>query len=169
MIKGPDIRLSGIDIPATPPADLDILAICRKVKEMVDYNMVWTEDKVVFGVDEYWVSHADWILKHNNEQSQIRDDCDGFAISSADLCLHYGIPANLIRVCFVIVPDENGQFTDAGGHCICVVDDPKRQDSWSLDNCQDRVVSWSTEGYQFLQGLRLSEKDTVGWRQIISY
>ena len=147
------------EIVAIPPVEIDILGICRKVKEMVDYNMVWTEDAVVFGVVEHWVSHADWILAHDRKKGQIRDDCDGFALTSAELCVHFGVPSDLVRVIYCEVP----QF---GGHLICAVDDPKTKDTWILDNNERRVISWKHSKNKFFSSLRLSERDTAGWRDI---
>jgi len=93
------------------------------------------------------------------ENGLVAKNCDGFALTSAELCVHFGIPADLVRIIYCEMPS-------IGGHLICAVDDHKTKDTWILDNNERRVISWKHSGNKFISSLRLSERDTAGWRDI---
>jgi len=95
--------------------------IINKVKDLVDHYMHWTDDKFAFDKPEYWTSWA-WKIEELEKSGRfelIRDDCDGFALTSAALLIKAGIPEADVNICFCEVPR-------VGFHLICIVNDGER-------------------------------------------
>lgn len=110
-------------------------------------RFIWTPDQEQYGVPEHWTSHADAI-----ERGEIiRDDCDGFAMTCAELAVRSGTDKSLIRLatCFV----ETGQY-----HCVAIIG------GMVLDNRQRRVVAWSLLPYRWDKSMVLSEPGV--WRKM---
>lgn len=116
--------------------------ICVDVKRRVDTALTWTSDKETVDRIEHWQSHAHRILNQSSYRSH--DDCDGFALTSAELCVHFGINPRDVRIVMCEVPNE-------GGHLVCAVDDPQNQETWVLDNIERSVVPWSRLNYRWIK------------------
>ena len=117
--------------------------------EAVRENFIYTPDREQFQLRDHWTSHADEIGK------PWKDDCDGFAITCAELLLKAGYAKD--RVSLILCKTETG-----GGHLVCGVID--NGDTFILDNRQRRVWSWSLIKYTWVSQMKLSEPGT--WRAI---
>lgn len=107
--------------------------VAAEVKRIVDKYMVWTDDKVVFDKNEHWTSWAKEVLEleRTGTRRVIRDDCDGFALTSAALLYYKGVPKKDIGIAFVVC--ETGE-----GHLVCICKDGPT--TWVLDNRQTGIV-----------------------------
>lgn len=119
----------------------DIKNICTDVKRMVDKALTWETDEKTLNVIEHWQSHAQRILA--NENYRTSDDCDGFALTSAELLVHNQIDRGLIRIIFCRIPNE-------GYHLVCAVDDVDENKTWVLDNNESRVTDWNSINYEWI-------------------
>jgi predicted transglutaminase-like cysteine proteinase len=111
-------------------------------------HFVYTPDKEQFPeFFEHWMSHADEV-----EAGQtFRDDCDGFALTCAELLVRGG--ADEGKVSLVRCLTETG-----GGHLVCMAD------GWLLDNRQRTAVRWEDIPYTWQKSMKMGE---VGiWRKI---
>lgn len=111
------------------------------VKGLVDTALTYETDERNKNEIEHWESHAYRILNHGNYRGM--DDCDGFALTSAELCTHFGIDPSLVRIVYCDIPGY-------GGHLVCAVDDPENNETWVHDNNERRVVSWSSLNYKWI-------------------
>lgn len=97
----------------------------RRAKTMTDQAITWTADQDTMGKPEHWQSHATRILADQTYRAD--DDCDGFALTCAELCIHFGIDPTDISIMLCEIPG-------VGFHLVCLVDDLELQTSWVLDN-----------------------------------
>lgn len=132
--------------------------ICEVVKRTVDRALTWKEDRETMGIMEHWRSHAREIIA--NDDYRAFDDCDGFALTSAQLLMEaHGVEAEDVRLVLCL--------TSAGHHVFCAVDDDLAEETYCLDNNMDRVVSpdrLRREGYKLMSYMTFSEKGK--WRAI---
>jgi predicted transglutaminase-like cysteine proteinase len=84
----------------------------REIHAKVYKLFTYVSDQVNFGVPEHWTSHASSV----RSGIPFSDDCDGFALTCAELLLEYN-PA--IAYCVT----KTGE-----GHLVCILN------SWVLDN-----------------------------------
>lgn len=111
-------------------------------------NFIYTPDDDQFGRED-WRSHADEIDK------PWRDDCDGFAMTCADLAVEIGIPKERVRV--ALCSTEVGRRlkpSPLADHAVCLID--TENGTFALDNRQRRVEPWDRLGYVFVKSRRLS-------------
>jgi predicted transglutaminase-like cysteine proteinase len=124
--------------------------IIREVLREVHRHFVWTADDVLYGVPEHWTSHADVV-----ERGEVfRDDCDGFALTCAELLLRRGLLPENVRIgaCWT----ETGEY-----HLVCVAH------GVLLDNRHRTTHPWGAVGYRWDKAARLSERTKTGrliWR-----
>jgi len=134
---------------------MTIRETCDQVKRMVDRAITWEDDKDTVGLIEHWQSHAPQILADENYKTL--DDCDGFALTAAELCVHYGISTSSIRLVFCEIPD-------LGYHLVCTVDDVEADKTWVFDNNEERIRDWKRIPYNWL---RYMKYENLGhWFQI---
>jgi predicted transglutaminase-like cysteine proteinase len=109
-------------------------------------HFVYTPDKQLHpDYFDHWQSHADEV-----EQGLIfRDDCDGFAMTCAELLTRAGVDRSKVRLAFCRV--ETGE-----GHLVCVCD------GWVLDNRQRKIKRWESLPYEWISSMRMDEPGT--WR-----
>jgi len=101
---------------------------------------IWTPDQIQYGAWDHWTSHADAI-----ERGEIiRDDCDGFAMTCAELAVRAGIEKSAIRLATCSV--ETGEY-----HCVAIVS------GWALDNRERRAKVWGTLPYHWRASMKLSD------------
>jgi predicted transglutaminase-like cysteine proteinase len=94
---------------------------------------------------DHWESHADEV-----EQGLVfHDDCDGFAMTCAELLARAGVDKSKVRLSFCQV--ETGE-----GHLVCVCD------GWVLDNRHRYIKRWETLPYEWISSMKMSE--TGVWR-----
>jgi len=120
--------------------------LARKIHQQVKSHFIWTSDMENYGVPEHWRSYADEIEKGD----VIRDDCDAFALTCAELLIRQDADKNDIYLIFCLT--ETG-----GGHLICVYD------GWVLDNRQRDIIAWDKLPYTFIKSMQLAEVGT--WRK----
>ena len=125
-----------------PPMTETIKDINDRVKRMVSNAITWASDDDTVDKIEHWQSHANRIL--SDEDYHTHDDCDGFALTSAELCKHYGIDPSLIRIVFCEIPNT-------GYHLVCSVDDPDENTTWVHCNNERRVVKWDDLDYVWIK------------------
>lgn len=128
--------------------------ICNTVKRMTDNAITWESDENTVNEIEHWQSHAQRILE--NSDYHTTDDCDGFALTSAELLVHYGIDKSLIRIVFC--------ETSAGYHLVCTVDDADNNTTWILDNNERRPKEWSKINYRWIDYMSYDELGI--WKKI---
>lgn len=114
---------------------MTISDICVEVKRKIDRAIKWADDSDTIGLLEHWQSHADRILQDPNYRT--RDDCDGFALTAAEMLHKAGIPKEDIRLVYCT-------FKESGaGHLVTTVDDISQQCTWIIDNNEARPVMWT--------------------------
>lgn len=117
----------------------------QKVHAEVMRRFIWAPDAETFGVPEHWTSHADAVDKGQ----LFEDDCDGFALTCAELLLRRGVPREDVRI--ALCWTETGEY-----HAVCIASD------MLLDNRQRWTIPWSKAGYKWDKSMRLSEPGV--WR-----
>ncbi len=123
--------------------------VIERVFADVGENFIYTPDRVEFNVGEDWRSHKDQIGR------PWRDDCDGFAITCAELLIERGVPKKSVRLIHCLT--ETG-----GGHLVCGVD--VEGDTLILDNRQRAVWGWESIRYEWLRSMRAGEPGE--WKEI---
>jgi predicted transglutaminase-like cysteine proteinase len=131
---------------------------CEEVKRRVDRALEWKDDRETMGMLEHWQSHAREIIA--NEEHRYYDDCDGFALTSAQLLMEqYDIDPGAVRLVLCLTP--------GGHHVFCAVDDEEAGETYCLDNNMDRVVSPARlrrEEYKLMSYMDFARKGV--WRAI---
>jgi predicted transglutaminase-like cysteine proteinase len=114
-------------------------------------DFIYTPDSEQFKMREDWRIHVDEV-----EAGQVwRDDCDGFACTSAELLIKHGIARE--RVSLMMCRTETG-----GLHLVCGVQDG--EGIWYiLDNRQRRVIAKFQVAYKWLGSMLASEPGI--WRE----
>ena len=124
----------------------------KPVYENVFYRVknlfIWTSDKESHPTYfDHWASHADAVERGD----VFRDDCDGFAMTCADLLAREGIDKSLIRL--AMCRTETGE-----GHLVCIVD------GYLLDNRQRTIWNWNEVPYTWESSMRMDEPGV--WRSM---
>ena len=128
-------------------------------KELVEKVFKKVKDKFTYMSDikqydrmEQWDHWADAV----EAGESFSDDCDGFAITCAELLLRKGAKPH--EVALIICRLNNGE-----GHMVCGWSD--EETTWILDNRSKAVHNWKFfPDYVWLSGMRLHEKGK--WRRI---
>jgi predicted transglutaminase-like cysteine proteinase len=92
------------------------LKVIDEVFDLVNQRMNYDSDQRVFGKVEYWKSWKDEILAG---KTNIKDDCDGYALTFAELFLHKGFEKKNIAICFCSIEDEHTKQLE--WHLLCKV------------------------------------------------
>jgi predicted transglutaminase-like cysteine proteinase len=96
----------------------------------------YVSDQKNYGVNEDWRSHADAV----NRKEVFKDDCDGFALTCAELILEEGIPRDRVKI--IICKTEEGEQ-----HLVCGVDIDDDVDfgktTLICDNRNAHVKAWN--------------------------
>lgn len=95
----------------------------NKIFKLVHKNIRYDHDRVVFKKEEFWKS---WAQEIKEGATNIRDDCDGYALTFAELLVENGISPEHIAITFCILQGE--------GHLVCEVFDMEQQEWFILDN-----------------------------------
>lgn len=109
----------------------------KRIKEIFDLvhdRMRYQTDIRNYGVEEHWKS---WAKEIREGQEDIRDDCDGFATTFAELLAEEGFPLQDIAIVFCY--SRQGRE----GHLACKVFDDERGGWYFLDNNVKRPMSES--------------------------
>ena len=119
----------------------------------------YTSDKKNYDKMEDWRSHA----KEVNEGKEFKDDCDGFALTCAELILTGGVDRSRVKI--IICKTETGEQ-----HLVCGVDiddDPDfGKTTYICDNRQGTVKAWSEmHGYEWQYFMKMSEPGQ--WSEVI--
>ena len=95
---------------------------------------------------DHWASHADAV-----EAGEIfHDDCDGFAMTCAELLVRAGVDKSKVRLAMC--------YTETGeGHLVCICD------TWMLDNRQRQIKQWDRVPYEWVSSMKMSEPGI--WRE----
>lgn len=105
----------------------------QAIFDLVHANMSYQYDRIVFGKEEFWKS---WSKEIKQGMSGIRDDCDGYALTFAELLREHGIAPQHIAICFCTIKGE--------GHLNCKVFDADQQQWFILDNNTTRPLERSS-------------------------
>lgn len=109
---------------------------------------IFVPDKEQFGVIDDWRSHADEV----DAGKVFRDDCDGFAMTCAELLVRAGFQKSLINLC--LCTTETGE-----GHLVCVAEGKV------MDNRQRGLWNWNELPYIWLSRMNMGN---IGvWEKII--
>lgn len=138
----------------------DIRKIAQEVKSLVERRMYYKTDDKVYDQDEYWVSHADYMMENiDDTRLRIAGDCDDYSLTQAEIFVkYYNIDPALVRIVHCEIPH-------VGHHLVSAIDDPEDNDrTWILCLNLDRVYDWRDIRYIWHKGMRLSEKGV--WREI---
>jgi predicted transglutaminase-like cysteine proteinase len=81
--------------------------IFKKVWKLFQY----VPDEVNYDSLEHWTSHAESVQRGE----RFEDDCDGFALTCAELLIDANLGRELVSVIYCTVP--------GGGHLVCGYDD----------------------------------------------
>lgn len=111
----------------------DATEIINAMFDLVHANMRYQYDRVAFKKEEYWKS---WSKEIKQGMRDIRDDCDGFALSFAELLREHGIASEHIAICYCTI---NGE-----GHLTCKVYNTDQQEWLILDNNATKPLKRST-------------------------
>lgn len=138
-----------------------LIALARDVHGLAVGNLDYRPDRATTGRADDWRSHAAAILQ--DPRQHYRDDCDGCAITAAELALTRGLPADQVRI--VMVDTQQRGLPGVVDHMVCALgrngDDPL-----IIDNCHpDGPVLASTLPYTWGPGMRASEPGV--WRDTI--
>ena len=87
-------------------------------------------------VEEFWTSHAAEVM----QKEDFFDDCDGFALTCAELLIFKDVPRELVS----IVHCQVGTM----GHLVCGVQTPET--TLILDNLRPRIYDWRNSAYIWL-------------------
>ena len=109
------------------PGYNDIIEVFKAVRSNIDYE----SDQKVFGMIEHWKS---WKKEISQGKSFIRDDCDGFALTMAEMLLEKGFNPEDVAICFCAItrPGYEDEY-----HLLCKVRNPENQVWYVMDNNVD--------------------------------
>jgi predicted transglutaminase-like cysteine proteinase len=116
------------------------MPLIKAVLREVHRNFLYTFDHDQFEAPEHWTSHADAVERGD----VFRDDCDGFAMTCAELLIRKGADPERVRIatCWA----ETGEY-----HAVCVAY------GRLMDNRYRAPHPWDGVGYKWHKSMRLSE------------
>lgn len=122
--------------------------IIQKTFDQVRSLFIYLPDKEQFP-DKFddWQSYA----KQIEAGSVFKDDCDGFALTCAELLVKRLFPAELIRI--AMCKTETGE-----GHLVCIAD------GFLLDNRQRDIWTWGQVPYEWISSMIMSDPGV--WRKM---
>ena len=103
--------------------------IADKVHSLVESKFTYIHDDKQYMMNEHWTSHAEEVLQGDN----FKDDCDGFALTCAELLITEGIDKKEVSV--IYCETETGE-----AHLVCgIYSDGK---TYILENRYGNVYDW---------------------------
>jgi predicted transglutaminase-like cysteine proteinase len=120
----------------------------QEVFDKVRNLFIYIPDQEQFNIPDDWRSHADEV--DNNQV--FRDDCDGFAMTCAEVLVRNGINKDLVKLVYCLTETEDG-------HLVCVVDNKL------LDNRQRCLWNWNEVPYTWVSSMKMSDPGI--WRKIV--
>lgn len=138
------------------PEELKLISdVCKLVHSRLEY----LPDRTTQGKPEHWQSHAERILASKHYRA--KDDCDGFALTAADLLALRGFDRSRIVLEFCqMIPNEF--------HLAVTIRDSGEGDTegdWMIDNAYPLPVRARHTGYKWIEYMRLSELGQ--WKEYI--
>lgn len=99
--------------------------LIESIHSKVSKLFIYTRDQKNYGKNEDWRSHA----KTVNEGKKFKDDCDGFALTCAELILEQNVERENVHI--IICQTETGE-----DHLVCGVDieDKDKKITYICDN-----------------------------------
>jgi predicted transglutaminase-like cysteine proteinase len=79
------------------------LKIIDEVFDIVRRRISYESDEKVFGKVEYWKS---WKKEIAAGPGNFKDDCDGFALTMAEMFIERGIKPEHVAICFCAIVDD---------------------------------------------------------------
>ena len=103
--------------------------IADKVHSLVESKFTYIHDDKQYMKNEHWTSHAEEVLQGDD----FKDDCDGFALTCAELLITEGIDKKVVSV--IYCETETGE-----AHLVCgIAVDGK---TYILENRYGNVYDW---------------------------
>lgn len=126
------------------------LKLVRDVSNIVHARIIWDSDRKTQGVPEHWQSHAAAILE--SKFYRTRDDCDGFALTAAELLLHKGFKPEEVWI-------EMCQMTDGSYHLVTSVDAEETPDRLWIIDCNSLLpVRKGHLPYKYVRRMSLAKR-----------
>ncbi len=124
----------------------DTQQLAKDVFKQVKNLFIWQSDQENYNLPEHWKSYADDV----EAGRAFRQDCDGFALTCAELLIRQGADPADVRLVFCRT--ETGEY-----HLVCIAD------QMVLDNRQRAVWHWTQIRYDWISSMRM---DNLGvWRE----
>ena len=119
--------------------------IAIKVQDMVDKKFTYVHDNRQYMMNEHWTSHAEEVLQGDN----FKDDCDGFALTCAELLIREGVDREEVSV--IYCETETGE-----PHLVCgIVTDGT---TYILENRYNYIYDWKTKpNYQWFYFMKFDD------------
>lgn len=123
--------------------------VAEKILTRLNAGFRYVSDLEQFGRKEHWRSAVDAVRK----KAVWRDDCDGFALTAAQLAVEdYGVPEKDVTLVYCTV--------DGAGHLVCFISG--KDETWVIDNRSTAVWSPRQVKYNWISGLTIGESR---WRK----
>jgi predicted transglutaminase-like cysteine proteinase len=110
----------------------DQLETLNKIHKLVHNSFTYVPDKKNYNLIEHWTSHAEEVKLGK----KFKDDCDGFALTCAELCIEAGFNRSDVRV--IICQTETGEW-----HLVCGVN--TEDDTIILENRYSKPYFWKSK------------------------
>lgn len=134
--------------------DIEIINICNSIQRKCWELFIYVHDNKQYMVEEHWKSHADLV----EQGKRFRDDCDGYALTCAELLIKAGVPRD--RVIAVYCVTETGE-----AHLVCGVN--TETTTYILENRYENVYDWKARPrYQWILFMNFNEPGT--WRKVVN-
>lgn len=100
----------------------------KEVFYSVRSSIIYTPDQIAFGKSEYWKS---WKEEVSQGHKFLRDDCDGFALTMAEMLIARGFEKKDVAICFCAIqqPPRHEEY-----HLLCKVRNPEDNVWYVMDN-----------------------------------
>ena len=119
--------------------------LIRKIHKTVFEKYQYVSDKKNYNLIEHWTSHA----KAVKEGNKFKDDCDGFALTCAEICIDQGFEKADVRV--IMCQTETGEW-----HLVCGVN--AEDTTYILDNRYDKPYQWKSKpDYKWYKSMNFSK------------
>jgi len=130
------------------------LGLAKNIHYRTHFLFHYVHDDKNYQMTEHWTSHADDV----NKGRQFEDDCDGFALTCAELLIEAGVPKDQIKA--IICTTETGE-----GHLVCGLD--YGDNTYILENRYRFVYNWKEAtriGYKWHYYMSFDEPGV--WNQV---
>ena len=119
--------------------------IAYKIHSLVKSKFTYVHDSKQYMMNEHWTSHAEEVLQGDN----FKDDCDGFALTCAELLIREGVDNQDVSV--IYCETETGE-----AHLVCgIVTDGT---TYILENRYNYIYDWKTKpNYQWFYFMKFDD------------